>query len=60
VNAVARPIDLSTELNEKDSIRFVNELIRVDSLPKDSPEMVQRRKFLSECKHVANTIRWLN
>ncbi|MFH0861458.1 MAG: hypothetical protein V1875_00370 [Candidatus Altiarchaeota archaeon] len=57
---MARPIDLSTELNERDSIRFVNELIRVDSLPKDSPEMVQRRKFLNDCKRIASTIKWLN
>ena len=55
---MARPIDFSTELNEEDSIRFVNELIRVDSLPKGSPEMVQRRKFLNECKRVASTIKW--
>jgi hypothetical protein len=55
---MAKPIDLSLELNREESIRFVEELIRVESLPEDSPELKQRRDFLKECVEKANKVNW--
>ena len=55
---MARPIDFSTDLNKCDSMRFVRELIRVDSLPKDSKELAERRKFLRECVSKASKVKW--
>ena len=56
---MARPIDFSTDLNEEDSMRFVNELIRVDSLPASDKELVKHRKFLEECAMKASKVKWL-
>ncbi|MFH0861324.1 MAG: hypothetical protein V1921_08995 [Candidatus Altiarchaeota archaeon] len=56
---MARPIDCSPDLNNKESMRFVKELIRVESLPKDSREYLERRKFLEECELKAEKVRWV-
>ena len=58
VKNMARPIDFSPDLNEEDSMRFVRELIRVDSLPKNSRELIEHRKFLKECRSAASKVKW--
>lgn len=54
---MARPIDFPVSLNKADSMRFVKELIRVESLPEDSEELQSRREFLSECREKARKVR---
>lgn len=55
---MARPTDFSLNMDKSDSLRFVKELIRVDSLPVDSEELVEKRNFLKRCRIKAEKYGW--
>ncbi len=45
------------ELNKEESINFIEEMKRIESLPKDSPEAIARHRFFEGCKEKSKNIK---
>jgi len=50
---LARPIELGTELEGEDALRFLREMKRVESLKPGDPEYEERKAYFTKCRRIA-------